>query len=589
MATPDVLSRNARDLNDKAGNVHASHTPPTDAADRGGIDLEGLRTSNATSNHTRYRVPKKDFQMPVTEESDDSAGSSGDTDEPEDLGTTAEALADQVEREALLVEGARELLSLKHLPPLRYIDLDLVSAWAPAINAMRLLWEQGRSGRVESYSMSKNKFPYFPDTEISGKIETLRIAIPQINERAGPSELWQAAVDVQSLMMTCRQHSVPFWWVVPAARFRAQVTELMKATGSTQLCNALLEEDQQLHSVHVGIIISRDGNSAIAMMQDDGYTLDGSRLTMVREVVQKIAADIQTLNEEVELPRDDLPDFVKQLMDLAELPKETGSTNAGPNQPTVPPFQRRNSDVSMPDASFSTAGSAMSGDSGYHASPDTLTGATRALADAASTMGHASRSGGVPATSSVPAGEYVPKVFPLPSVKDGCTEYGKVVGVKRAGNFGYRVLLNQGTEKVPCYAIMPAGKLGKGQGAVLFEKFQLPSAHVKGRERDHIDCFKAMVEVAPSSKQKKGEAPWRRLTTYFLVLWKDGKSDWLFRSDLGSFLSKGTIASFEASLRRENAICKELLRKSRETGLNPDTGKPLTDEERRAYPWLCRQ
>ncbi|KAK4947062.1 hypothetical protein LTR66_014222 [Elasticomyces elasticus] len=462
----------------------------------------------------------------------------------------------------------------------------------------------------------------------------------------------------------------------------------MKATGSTQLCNALLEEHQQLHSVHVGIIISRDGNSAIAMMQNDGYTLDGSRLTMVREVVQKIAADIQTLNKEVELPKDDLPDFVKQLMDLAELPKETvseddwrrqlsslsevigaaqkqitdgplrieaapvgqhttmpsqglvngnpsasvspnsmntpapsgqqvssrgpansmrvpprdrfttfrnpgastqGSVNAGPNQPTVPPFQRRNSDVSMPDASFSTAGSAMSGDSGYHASPDTSAGATRALADAASTMGHASRSGGVTATSSVPAGEYVPKVFPLPSIKDGCTEYGKVVGVKRAGNFGYRVLLNEGTEKVPCYAMMPAGKLGKGQGAVLLEKFQLPSAHIKGRERDHVDCFKAIVEVAPSSRQKKGEAPQRRQTTYFLVQWKDGKSDWLSRSDLGSFLSKGTIASFEASLRRENAICRELLRKSRETGLNPDTGKPLTDEERRAYPWLCRQ
>ncbi|KAK4947063.1 hypothetical protein LTR66_014223 [Elasticomyces elasticus] len=121
MATPDVLSRNARDLNDKAGNVYASHTPPTNAADRGGIDLEGLRTSNATSNYTRYRVPKKDFQMLVTEEFDDSAGSSGDTDEPEDLGTTAEALADQVEREAL------------------YIDPELVSAWTPAINAMRIL------------------------------------------------------------------------------------------------------------------------------------------------------------------------------------------------------------------------------------------------------------------------------------------------------------------------------------------------------------------------------------------------------------------------------------------------------------------
>ncbi|KAK3672632.1 hypothetical protein LTR78_007444 [Recurvomyces mirabilis] len=235
----------------------------------------------------------------------------------------------------------------------------------------------------------------------------------------------------------------------------------------------------------------------------------------------------------------------------------------------------------LPDAESTTATQVNLGDPNF---------ASRSIASPFATEIPASaqpRANGPPQVRSMPG----------PCYEDGNTHIGKIVGVRALkGPFrGYRVIVNVGTEQCPVYECKKGSDFGRRMGEELYSKYPLPMpTHLTDRLASHIHSITGIAEVA----REPGEYQ-RAAITYFLVHWTQESqrafsgspaSEWITRSDaiaiLGKHLVDDRTTGYRAGLAKIKAQMSSWLKDCTSNGLDPDSGRPISEERKRQLPWL---
>lgn len=168
-----------------------------------------------------------------------------------------------------------------------------------------------------------------------------------------------------------------------------------------------------------------------------------------------------------------------------------------------------------------------------------------------------------------------------PMIDDRTTEYGYVLGGRRVG-FGSRHILNVGTKDHPVYKTFRGSDFGRGSGAEMIERYPLPmTKNISERRAKHLDCVHSVVEVDSKSTS-------RHPITYFPVTWKDkkGEVEWITRSDLLKVCGQKWLDKKGSVLVNNWRSDLEYLERMKLESLNPDTGRPLVESDRKETPWL---
>lgn len=172
---------------------------------------------------------------------------------------------------------------------------------------------------------------------------------------------------------------------------------------------------------------------------------------------------------------------------------------------------------------------------------------------------------------------------------DGTTHFGKIVGVRRAG-WGYRVIINIGTEKTKVLECFQGADFGRNAIKEWAPgRAQARQALNIGKRRPtHVESILHAVE-------SDGYGSIRAAPVYFLVRWRLGipgfesgpTEELLTRSEalrvLGKKLVDGT-GGYRQRLLAKNSDMICWLNKCVSEGRHPDTGHIATAEEKGAMP-----
>ena len=191
--------------------------------------------------------------------------------------------------------------------------------------------------------------------------------------------------------------------------------------------------------------------------------------------------------------------------------------------------------------------------------------------------------------------DYIPTSFVPTSDNPEITRYGKVEQVRRCG-FGYRIIVNQGTEQKPLMKAITSSFLRRGLAKQLYDMKPNESLSIKGRKGDQVKEVMWMVEF-PEPERKLGIdgvlRSKREPVRLWGITWKaefaQGRpsNDVITHSDMCYLFGKrwATDEMIQLKLRNQkNAAWFEQLKAK---GLHPDTKQPLTEADKRSHPWLA--
>lgn len=196
---------------------------------------------------------------------------------------------------------------------------------------------------------------------------------------------------------------------------------------------------------------------------------------------------------------------------------------------------------------------------------------------AAASRGQASTKGGVKTKVSVA----------IPDESDGRTSLGKVQYVRKAG-FGYRVIVNRGTEKNPYFEIYPGAEFGKGVAKEWekdgeYECKDLPKDTKYADITVHGRLFVQRTSQGRENKTGRTQAQ----IQYYLVRCR-GEEYVSTRSALSGMkgLSPVKLRLIDQKLERQKEQLLNELDGCRERNEHPDTGEQLTESDIEEMPWL---
>ena len=199
----------------------------------------------------------------------------------------------------------------------------------------------------------------------------------------------------------------------------------------------------------------------------------------------------------------------------------------------------------------------------------------------------------------------------VPDMSNGRTPFGKVIHVRTAGSYGYRVIVNRGTLSHPYLEIYPGATFGKGMAKMWFESgsYQMPDlpkdsnlpevafearVRVKRVEPRQLTPrqTRAMKAMPPDSKQMEWEY-WLHEAVTFYIIKNRATGEVFIASSVALRNTKGfSLAMLEQKdLEVEKAMDvnhAEILY-FLENNRHPDTGNKLTDEDYESMPWFTRR
>ena len=202
---------------------------------------------------------------------------------------------------------------------------------------------------------------------------------------------------------------------------------------------------------------------------------------------------------------------------------------------------------------------------------------------AAASRGQTATKGGVKTKVSIP----------IPDESDGRTSLGKVQYVRKAG-FGYRVIVNRGTEKNPYFEIYPGAEFGKGVAKEWAEDGMYKCEDLPRDTKVAQMKIYGRVKVQGTSQGRKNkDGRPRAQIQYYLVRVGEKKGEVgeeyvSTRSALSGMkgLSPAFLSRIDATLDRQNKQLLDELDECREKNQHPDTGKQLTQSDIEEMPWL---
>ncbi|KAL9611397.1 MAG: hypothetical protein Q9167_003938 [Letrouitia subvulpina] len=167
---------------------------------------------------------------------------------------------------------------------------------------------------------------------------------------------------------------------------------------------------------------------------------------------------------------------------------------------------------------------------------------------------------------------------------DGRTFFGQVVCVMPIGR-GTRVIVNEGTKQSPYFSIHPGAMFGAGVAREWLTSGKFDSIHTSVLDRKHIQAVVNFVDVEHTAK-----FPTRKQIRYFRVL-VNNTYTWLSRSQLIRCLGPQALKSgrMEAVIGTQQDQASRRIEIHKERGINPDTGKELTNEELDKMPWFSEE
>ncbi|KAJ9624442.1 hypothetical protein H2203_005177 [Taxawa tesnikishii (nom. ined.)] len=171
--------------------------------------------------------------------------------------------------------------------------------------------------------------------------------------------------------------------------------------------------------------------------------------------------------------------------------------------------------------------------------------------------------------------------------------FGRIEFVTKAG-FGYRAVVNCGTEKRPYFRSVAGLACGKGEGKGLSEKWprSLSAAAIEKREHKHIKGILHLVELDPqylyNDRRRADGKPIheREPITYFQIQWRDETKAWVTKTELSKISSKENVEQWAAERRFARYIVMDFFLVCQWLNRHPDTMRPLEEKDRNSYPWL---
>ncbi|KAF2278963.1 uncharacterized protein EI97DRAFT_224435 [Westerdykella ornata] len=182
----------------------------------------------------------------------------------------------------------------------------------------------------------------------------------------------------------------------------------------------------------------------------------------------------------------------------------------------------------------------------------------------------------------------------LPSYEDGITEYGTLEAIRPTYSDQIRFsrfIVNSGTESRPFYRAIKGFDLGPEGARILLEqedkytRFNLQERKLSIKKDTKIKKLGPCVELPNTGGAK------RKADLYIRLQYstKSGLefSEWLCRTEAEKLLGKKFFEKQEPTLLAKYQNRERFFSDCRKRGIHPDTGSPLTKEDKKAMPWLA--
>lgn len=218
-------------------------------------------------------------------------------------------------------------------------------------------------------------------------------------------------------------------------------------------------------------------------------------------------------------------------------------------------------------------------------------------------LGHVSASDTTTSLQGVPRRTFLPEG--IAELAEGLSseyiQFGIVAHVRKLGGryASYRAIVNIGTEDRTVFECIPGSDFGRGEGEKL-KTFLEDDPPLKDREKSDIARPLHIVEVRPEVRTIRLDREGKRLgcrepITYFQIQWSEKglrvagtpEKSWVARSDLIKICGKRTVQNWRAQLVKKYDHNKIFLEECIKDQVFPDTGKRLTADNLRRYPWLA--
>ena len=188
---------------------------------------------------------------------------------------------------------------------------------------------------------------------------------------------------------------------------------------------------------------------------------------------------------------------------------------------------------------------------------------------------------------------------PGPFINNRVTRFGTIDQVRMTGGEkrpGYRVIVNVGTDKCSIHECIPGGDFGRGMGELLHAQFGSPiMSDFKKRKANHVDKILSYTEV-----QRVHGTGVRAQIGYFLIQYSNDPNknplasqlpvqEWTTRTDTNDLMGKKSVDGpngYRETLLAQQEAKLEWLKKCKANNLHPDTGKPISLEDKQSMPWL---
>ncbi|KAI8930555.1 hypothetical protein NX059_012165 [Plenodomus lindquistii] len=180
---------------------------------------------------------------------------------------------------------------------------------------------------------------------------------------------------------------------------------------------------------------------------------------------------------------------------------------------------------------------------------------------------------------------------------DGKTEFGSHVATRPSYTDGFRFtrfIINAGTTQQPYHVVVQGNELRPG-GAESLSKTSSKDTIFNLRDR------KTQIRMDPTYLKKVGPcvvksrsdsykpragSRVRRPDTYVQLQYKDGKVEWLSRSEYVQLIGKKCAERHLETLTARYEQRTEYMRRCKQALIHPTTGAALSDSDRRNTPWL---
>lgn len=215
------------------------------------------------------------------------------------------------------------------------------------------------------------------------------------------------------------------------------------------------------------------------------------------------------------------------------------------------------------------------------------TGASIGLQNDATRGGLASTIGGTPPQTSNGNPTFVHPRRGGPTLRSDAqgnffTDKGKVTHVRRMGRGTYRIVVNAGTDNNPVMLGITDSELGAGVGDMLYQAMGANAETLEGKLGRDIAEFEWLAEFPQSVTAVR--APVR----LWGVRWNSGERAVLTHSDVVRLCRKRFATETLGVYTRAHASNLQALETCKQQGKHPDTGAPLTEQDRQTTPWLFK-